>query len=188
MHEELIVAGLKRHDEMCLQHTMQLYGKLVYYIIGKIVGNNESSVEELASDTFMDIWKKAVHIDLSKGTLKNLICLIARHNALNYLKSINKYKNILLLDEIAEEEAVDMTPESMLIEKEDFNALKSAIESMKEPDSSIFMLRYLYHFTISDIAEHMNMNRAQVDNHLSKGRKKLKAKLDSVKGLCNENE
>ncbi len=188
MQEELIVAGLKGHDEKCLQHVMQLYGKLVYYIIGKIVGNNQSSVEELASDTFMDIWEKAGCIDLSKGTLKNLICLIARHNALNYLKSIRKYKNILLLDEFADEEAVDVTPESMLIQKEDLNALKSTIESMKEPDSSIFTLRYLYHFSISDIAERMNMNRAQVDNHLSKGRKKLKATLDSVKGLCNENE
>ena len=82
VQEERIVSGLKRHDEKCLEDVMRLYGKLVYFVISKIIGKDDGTVsEELASDTFMSIWNKAEYINLSKGTLKNLTCTIARNNA-----------------------------------------------------------------------------------------------------------
>lgn len=178
MKEENIVEGLIKKDEACLKVMIALYGKLAYSVIYRFVSAVDPQVvEELTSDTFYDLWSKAEKIDLRRGSLKNLICLVARSKALNYLKSVNRKKPWLPLDD---ETADSPGPEMKLMEEESLQELLYLIREQKEPISSIFLLRYFYHASIPDIAAKLSMKRSQVDNYLSRGRKRLLEQIEKA--------
>lgn len=178
MRDEIIVEGLRNRDEAYLKEMIAVYGKLVYSIVHRIITDIDPQVaEELASDTFFDMWCKAEKIDLKRGSLKNYICLVARSKALNHRRVLNK-EMCLLLSENFSEDGLD--PESQILEEENLQELLEVIRQQKEPLSSIFIMRYLYFYSITEIADKLGMNRSQVDNYLSRGRKRLSEKLGKV--------
>jgi RNA polymerase sigma factor (sigma-70 family) len=65
-----------------------------------------------------------------------------------------------------------------MLDKEGLQELLDVIRELKEPAGTILMLRYLYCFNIPEIADRMDMKRSQVDNYLSRGRKRLLEKLN----------
>lgn len=178
MDEEKIVEGLRHKDEASLKVMIAIYRKLAYSIIHKIIGDiDKQAIEELTSDTFYDLWCKAEKIDLKRGSLKNLICLVARSKALNYRRRLTKGQAISLIEDVEEE---DIDPELKIIEKENIQKLLGAIRQLKEPASRILILRYLYCYSITEIADKLGMKRSQVDNYLSRGKKRLLDKLEKV--------
>lgn len=71
--------------------------------------------------------------------------------------------------------------EGEIISKENRKEILDLINSMKEVDREIFIRRYFLDEDIELISQKVNMNRANVDNRLSRGRKFLKEKLDFFK-------
>lgn len=178
MSDEKLVDGLKNKNEAILKELIGIYGKLVYSIISRIISSLDSqAIEELTSDTFLELWQNAKKIDLSRGSLKNLICLIARSKALNYWKKINKRKHEALADELVNDEE---NPEIIMLEEENLQELIYIIKDQKEPTATIFIMRYLYFYSIAEIADKLSMKRSQVDNYLSRGRKSILNKLEGV--------
>lgn len=174
MQEELLVLGLQKQEQHTLEEVMKQYGKLVYYVIHKIIDSeHHDAIEEIFSDTFFDLWNNANSIDLSKGTLKNLLCVIARNNAINYLKK-SKHNTLIYLDECKDLHLSKEDLEESIITNENIQNILDAIKELNELDSSIFILRYFYHWSIEDIMKKYDLKRHQIDNRLSKGRKKLK--------------
>lgn len=179
MKDEKIVEGIRKKDETYLKEMIAIYGKLVYSIVHKIIADiDPQAVEELTSDTFFDLWCKAEKIDLKRGSLKNFICLVARSKALNHRRLLNKGQCILLSENEAEE---GIDPESQMVEEENIQELLGVIRQLKEPVSRIFIMRYLYYYSITEIADKLEMKRSQIDNYLSRGRKRLLEKLGKVR-------
>lgn len=178
MEDEIIIEGIRNKKEACLKEMITQYGKLAYSIIYKIVGDIDShAVEELVSDTFFQLWSKAEKIDLRRGSLKNLICLIARSKALNHRRVLNKGQYCLLSEDESEE---GDDPESQILEDENLQELLDVIREQKKPISTIFIMRYLYCYSIMEIADKLKMKRTQIDNYLSRGRKRLLERLEKV--------
>lgn len=178
VRDENIVEGLRNKDEACLKEIISTYSKLAYSIIYRIIGDIDPQVvEELTSDTFFDLWRKAEKIDLNRGSLKNLVCLVARSKALNRRKLLWKGQ-CTLLSENEEEKGAD--PEAQMLEEENVQELLGTIRGLKEPASRIFIMRYLYLYSITEIADKLGMKRSQVDNYLSRGRKRLSEDLGGV--------
>lgn len=178
MKDESIVEGIRNKDETYLKEMIAIYGKLAYSTIHKMIADIDPQVvEELTSDTFFDLWCKAEKIDLKRGSLKNLICLVARSKALNHRKMLNKGQCFLLSEDETEE---GMDPESQMLEEENLQELLGVIREQKEPASTILIMRYLYYYNITEIADKLGMKRSQIDNYLSRGRKRLLEKLGKV--------
>lgn len=145
MQEELIVHGLKSRDEYYLEMLMKLYGKLVSYVIKKLLGPDDpAAVEE-----------------------------IARNLTFNYIKKNKKYKEADATFAPAPYASLD----SAVLSGEAVSEILTIIRSLKEPYCKIFLLRYFYELEIDEIAHILSMNRSQIDNYLSRGRKLLKHDL-----------
>lgn len=179
MKDEKIVEGLRNRNEACLKEMIVLYGKLVYSIIYRLIADIDPQVvEELVSDTFFDMWSRADRIDLNRGSLKNLICLVARSKALNHRKLLVKGQ----CRQLPEDESIDgMDPESQFLKEENLQELLNIIREQKEPSSRILIMRYLYCYSITEIASKLEMKRSQVDNYLSRGRKRLLERLENIR-------
>ena len=178
MQEETLVLQLQAGDEQALEEIIKQYAKPVHYVIRGILGEHYSQAcDELTNDVFYTIWRKSDKIDLSRGSLKALLCTIGRNLALNYLKKHKNKRLETVLEEYETETKEQHGPEGRLLQQEGMQELLTTIAELGEPDSSIFKHRYFYFYPVSDIAEKMNMKREQIDNHLSRGRKKLSALL-----------
>ena len=106
-----------------------------------------------------------------------MLCLIARSRALDYLKKNQKLsRNVEYSEEFTMQES---SVEETLIEEEKYKELCETIKSLKEPTATIFKMRYFQNESIENIAFELGMKREQVDNHLSRGRKKLLQLLES---------
>ena len=55
--------------------------------------------------------------------------------------------------------------------------MHEVIEDMKEPDHTIFLLRYFYFFTVREIAVQVNLKEDNVESRLRREAKKLRKKL-----------
>lgn len=175
--EEKILLGIQNRNEKYLDQAIKDYGRLMYALIERFIHNDHAAVEEIVSDVFIELWNNAARIDLTRGSLKNMLCLIARSRALDYLKKNQKLsRNIEYSEEFTMQES---SVEETLIEEEKYKELCETIKSLKEPTATIFKMRYFQNESIENIAFKLGMKRDQVDNHLSRGRKKLLQLLES---------
>ncbi len=175
MKEKIILEGIQEKKEKYLEEAIKEYGRLIYSLVNKFVHNDNEAVEEVVSDVFIELWSNASHIDLARGSLKNMLCIIARSRAMDYLKK-TRYQR----DEVEYTENLALQTLSIdetLVEEENYNELCDIIKRLKEPYSVIFQMRYFQNESIEKIALALNMKREQVDNHLSRGRIKIKELL-----------
>ena len=173
--EKEILEGIQHKKEKYLEEAIKEYGRLIYSLVKQFVHNDNEAVEEVVSDVFIELWTNASRIDLSRGSLKNMLCLIGRSRALDYLKKTRHERDEVEYTENLAPQALSV--DETLVEEENYNELCEIIKRLKEPYSVIFQMRYFQNESIEKIAFELNMKREQVDNHLSRGRKKLKELL-----------
>ena len=78
-------------------------------------------------------------------------------------------------------------PETEAVRQEAIQATKEAVDSLGEPDRSIFLRYYYLYQKTDEIAAAMGIKPSIVRNRLSRGREKLKTRLVE-RGLCYEAE
>ncbi|WP_027399469.1 sigma-70 family RNA polymerase sigma factor [Anaerovorax odorimutans] len=177
MNDDQIILLLENSPSKGLEAAINQYGDLVKWITLKIIGNNQQDLEECVSDTFVRLWQSIHRFDKSKNiSLKNYLCGIARHTALDYRRKIGRSGDLLPLEEVELKIDTDIADEI----SNNINAeiIKSAIDSLPPPDKEIFIYRYYFYEKISDIAGRLSIDAKTVENKLYRGRKKLKTILE----------
>jgi RNA polymerase sigma-70 factor (ECF subfamily) len=67
--------------------------------------------------------------------------------------------------------------ESDFAQKLNDNIVHDSVNSMDEPTRSVFILRYFYYEKVNDIARRLGITPKTVENHLYRGKGKLKWEL-----------
>ncbi|WYJ88852.1 hypothetical protein A5888_000571 [Enterococcus sp. 9E7_DIV0242] len=102
--------------------------------------------------------------------MKTWTLTIARNASIDKKRQILRKQDILPLDQAKEQATYDR-----YLEKEQFLVL---IGSLSAEDQLIFLNHYFYKETPQEISTLLSIDVSQVYNHLSRGRKKLKAVLE----------
>ena len=138
---------LKKHDEKALDIIILKYTPLVSSVIYNISDGalSKEDIEELASDTFVSLWKNADRFDSEKP---------------------------VDIDETDIEDDYSINESTEL--KEMAEELKKAVDLINEPDREILIRHYFYYQKIEYISECMNISPATVKVKLHRTRKKLK--------------
>lgn len=161
---------LKKHDEKALDIIILKYTPLVSSVIYNISDGalSKEDIEELASDTFVSLWKNADRFDSEK--LTGYLCAIAKHKTFDLL---DKRRIIPVdIDETDIEDDYSINESTEL--KELAEELKKAVDLINEPDREILIRHYFYYQKIEYISECMNISPATVKVKLHRTRKKLK--------------
>ena len=178
MDDKQIIDLYFERAESAIKETEQKYGRYCYAIAYRILDNDEDA-KEIVNDTYLKIWNtippnRPVH-------LKSYVGMISRQLSFDRYEKYHAKKRgeiLLVLDELAEcipdnsddvniGESIDLT-----------NALNVFIGSLPSRTQSIFVLRYWYSFSISEIAEKHGMEEGSVAVLLLRTRKKLKTFLN----------
>lgn len=76
------IEGLKRRDPCAMKDLYDRYGRLVYSVVYRIIGNG-GETEEIVQETFLRVWTRAHLIDDSRATLGPWVLAIARNLAID---------------------------------------------------------------------------------------------------------
>ncbi|MGN1032420.1 MAG: RNA polymerase sigma factor [Intestinibacter sp.] len=178
--EKRVTSLLKKSPEEGLRMAIDIYGPAVKTICTNILSNLEKEdVEEAISDTFFKLWKNIDNFQINKDkSLKRYIYAIARNVCFDKLRSLNLNSSLFDIDENNLGISVNMEDEYAKIHNE--KIIKEILDKFKEPDRSIFILRFFYFEKVKSIALKLNLDEKKVENILYRSKRKLKEEL--IKG------
>ena len=178
MRDAQIVAAIGSRDEDMMNYVINKYSRLLWPIASAVLHNvgSEQDVEEVVADAFIYLWEHPQKFDPSRGTLKTLLCVIARSRA------IDRYRELTRRQTVPLEEAVlsaGVGLQEQLMAAETNKELTAAVNALGEPAREILIRRYYYEQKPRQIALALGMTVKQVDNYLYRTKQQLRAALSA---------
>lgn len=176
-NDERILLLLKESPGDGISMALDAYGGPVRTICRNILYDcSPEDIEEAAADSFVELWRSVDRFKTGGDySLKSYLFGITRHTALDKRRTLKKGDSMLSVDDVFIEADIDL--ESDFDRKQSDTIVHDSVNSMQEPARSVFILRYFYFEKVSDIAERLGLDRKAVENHLYRGKSKLKWEL-----------
>ncbi|MBQ9112740.1 MAG: sigma-70 family RNA polymerase sigma factor [Clostridia bacterium] len=178
MDDKQIVELYWDRSEDAIAQTEKKYGWYCRYIAQRILGNEEDA-EEVVNDTYLKTWNSIP--PHRPDELKPYVAMICRRTALDRHEKNSADKRgygqtALILDELAEciPSNADNFGETLALHE----ALNKFIRSLPEKTRRIFVRRYWYASTVTELCHAFSMKESNVKMLLLRTRKKLKEFLE----------
>lgn len=179
MTDEKIVDLYWERSEQAIEETEKIYGRYFHYIAYEILRNDEDA-EEIVNDTYLKAWNTIP--PERPNPLKAFLGRITRQLSLNRLEQNKAQKRgggqcLVALDELAEcisdnNSSSDVVEIMALTE-----SLNHFLRGLPLEQRRIFINRYWYMSSISDIANFYNVSESKITSMLFRTRNKLKEHL-----------
>ena len=171
-----MVAAIAEGDAEAMNRVMGKYSRLLWPIASAVLKNagSEQDVEECVADAFIYLWQHPERFDPGRGTLKSLLCIVARTRAIDRFRQLSR-KGTLPLEEAVLSASVGMQEE--LMSRETKKELIAAVNALGEPGREILVRRYYYEQKPREIALALGMTVKQVDNSLYRSKRALRQVL-----------
>lgn len=179
MKDETIIAAVAARNEEVMNNVIDRYSRLLWPIANAVLKNAGSiqDVEECVADAFVYLWEHPDKFDPGRGSLKSLLCIVARSRA------IDRYRQIVRHSTLPLEEAVLADQFGMhdaLLREQTRQEVLSAVNTLGEPGREILVRRYYYNQKPREIALAMNLTVKQVDNSLYRAKRQLRDVLTAL--------
>ena len=179
MDDKQILDMLWQRNEQAIDAMQRTYGKYCRYIAVRIV-DNEQDADEILDDVWLGAWNT-----IPPGRpepLKGYLGALTRNLAINRFTQNRAQKRAgnaaLALDELAECVPADgsaLDPTEQIHLRDTLNAF---LASLPQKTRRIFLGRYWYNASLSELAAAHGMRENAVANLLLRTRKKLKQTLE----------
>ena len=170
-------------NENAIKETENKYGRLCFNIAKNILSDAEDA-KECVNDTYLGLWNAIPPARPNNFTA--FICKIARNISLKRFTFLTRDKrNTNMLVSLSELEDI-LSDESINGEFSDENIGKLISEFLwneKEIARNIFIRKYYFFDSLSDIANQYSFTESKVKSILYRTRNKLKEYL-IMKGVC----
>lgn len=166
-------------DEGAIEATAQKYGAYCSAVARNIL-DDPQAVEECLNDTWLRCWNAIP--PQRPLSLKSFAGRITRNLALTCLRAKDAQKRgggqaELALDELSECVSGEPTPEDALDRQAVQEALDRFLGGLTEPQRSLFLRRYWYLDSISQLARRFGMSESRAATTLHRLRARLKKHL-----------
>ena len=180
MTDDKIINLYRQRSELAIAESSKKYGSYCHTVANNILNNNEDS-DECVNDTWFRAWNAIP--PAHPACLKLFFAKITRNLAFDKLKARSAIKRgsdeiSLVLDELDECIAGNSDVEALILTKELVKSINSFLHTLSEHDCNVFVRRYFFADTISDIAKRYGQSPNNITVNLSRTRKKLKIYLE----------
>ena len=173
MEDAKIIELFFQRNEQAVKETDTAYGRKLYVLSNNILNNREDA-EESVSDTYMETWKsippkrpKYFYAFLAS------ICRNMSFNRLDWRMAAKRNAEVVALTQEMELCIPDSRQEVDMDRRELKRLLESFLETLSKESRLIFLRRYLYVDTVSEIAARYGISESKVKTQLHRTRAKL---------------
>ena len=179
MKDSDIIALFWQRDETAIKETQKQYGNYCTAIADRILGNFEDA-QECLNDTLLRAWnsippEKPRSLALYLGTIIRRIA-ISKYRSIHQQKRGNGELHTIL-EEIESSLFSQDDPETEVLQKELTEKIKSFLQTIPERERNVFLSRYFYAYSVTEIAQACRLTETNVRSILSRTLTKLKKRL-----------
>lgn len=175
LDDSKIIELFYARSEQAIMELSAKYGSVCSKVAKNIL-NDPHDAEECVNDAYLGAWNTIP--PQSPDPLLTYICRIVRNlSIMKYHVNTAAKRNSFYdaaLDELEDCLACFETVEDQLTAKELSAALDRFLDMLDQENRVMFVRRYWYSDSISEIAERLHMSKNNVSVHLSRVRKKLR--------------
>ena len=180
MDDNRIVELYLLRDETAVEQTLKKYGRRLQALSHGIVKDRQTA-EECENDTYKEAWN-SIPPHEPRSYLYAFLARITRHISLNRCRSSNRLKRHAFICELtAEMEQCIPSPDDVdcrINDMEFGSAINGFLKKLNEEKRSIFIRRYWYLDSISDISKRFSLSESKVKTTLFRCRNELRAYLE----------
>lgn len=181
LDDRKIVSLFLQRDESAIRHTSEKYGKQLRALSHKIVQDLQTA-EECENDTYRAAWN-SIPPNEPNDYLYPFLARIIRHLSLNCCRNRSRLKRNAYICELSTEmEQCIPAPddcECQIADVELKDTINGFLASLDAEKRNIFLRRYWYLDSISDISKRFALSESKVKTTLFRTRNKLREYLES---------
>ena len=166
-------------NDQAIRATSEKYGHHCKAIAKNIL-NNEEDAEECVNDTYLNAWNSMpTHWPEQLATFLGKITRNLSFNKYkhNHAEKRGSGEMVLVLDELIDCVSDTDNVEQIIDRQELIKAINSFVRSLSTEKRNIFVCRYWYADSVSEIAKDYGMLQGSVSKTLERTRKQLKTYL-----------
>ena len=149
-----LVLRLQRRDPHALAELYDRYGRLAYALILRVV-RDVGAAEDLVQETFLRVWTRAQAFDVQKGSIGPWLLAVARHRAIDYLRSAGVRERNNVEFEETEHPSLFIDMERGILASDRARRVKAAVEKLSATERQVIELAYFEGLTQTEMAERM---------------------------------
>lgn len=178
MDDNRIIELYFARNESAIRHTDDTYGRRLFALADSIV-RNQQDAEESVSDTYLRAWqtippKRPVHFFAYLAK----ICRNLALNKLDWNQAAKRKAEVVCLTQEMEACIPDRARERQMEARELGMVLDRFLRTLSAENQMIFLRRYWYVDTISEIALRYGISESAVQMRLSRTKEKLRTFLE----------
>ena len=176
MNDDQIIDLYWQRNDAAIRETSRKYGVYCFSIAENILKCREDS-EECVNDTWLQTWNSIP--PQRPNIFRMYLAKITRNLSFNRYQAQHAVKRgggkiSLVLDELSECVADTSDPADIYQKKELEQHINCFVRSLSERDGNIFIRRYFFTESVSEIAKHYHLTENNVMVILSRTRRKLR--------------
>ena len=181
MDDGKIVDLFLLRNELALEYTKAKYGKKLVFLSDSIVKDKQTA-EECENDTYLKAWD-SIPPNEPREHLFAYLARIIRNISLNRCRDTKRLKRDALICELSEElENCIPSPDDVENCIDDIslgNAINGFLEKLDSEKRKVFIRRYWYLDSVSEISSLFGMSESKVKSTLFRCRNSLREHLES---------
>lgn len=178
MEDHKIVDLYWQRSEYAIKETSTKYGRMLDGISYSLLSSREDA-EECVNDTYLEAWNKMP--DDRPAYLGAYLSRIVRCISIDRFRASHRQKRgeaVGLTDELADCIPSGMTPEEEYENGRIAKVINKFLFELDEEKRRIFVRRYFYSDSVSDIADRLHIGQSKVKTTLHRLRNELREYLE----------
>jgi RNA polymerase sigma-70 factor, ECF subfamily len=173
LSDDVLIRRIANADQLAMRTLFARHRIAIYRWLVRLVGE-EGLAEDLLSDVFLDVWRKARSFE-GRSSVSTWLLAIARHKALSARRRRTQAERTIELgDELAWTIADPVDDPEVLLEKKDReDLLRRSLARLSPEHGEVIDLTYYHGKSIKEIAEIVGINEATVKSRTFYARKRL---------------
>lgn len=180
MDDNKIIDLYLHRDETAIKQTSEKFGDRLRALAYGIVKDHQTA-EECENDTYLQAWN-SIPPHEPRNYLYAFLARITRHISLDCCRKRSRLKRSAYISELsAEMEQCIPAPDDMECRIDDIvlgQAINKFLGTLSEEKRNIFIRRYWYLDSISDIARRFSLSESKVKTMLFRSRNRLRDYLE----------
>jgi RNA polymerase sigma-70 factor (ECF subfamily) len=178
--DAVLIGHIASGDKHAMKILFARHNVRVYRFLARIVGDR-TAAEDLVSDVFLDVWRKAGQFE-GRSQASTWLLAIARYKALSQLRT----RPTECLDESAAENIEDPSDNpAVVFEKKDRNELlRRCLQQLSAGHREVLDLVYYHEKSMEEVAQILQIPEATVRTRMFYARKRL-ADLLKAEGIVH---
>ena len=167
--DEVLIRRIAHGDQLAMRTLFARHRLAIYRWLLRLVGD-ETLADDLLSDVFLDVWRKATSFE-RRSSVSTWLLAIARHKALSARR---RRTDVELNAELASTVADPAdNPELVLQKKNREELLRHSLTRLSPEHGEVIDLTYYHGKSIKEVAEIIGINEATVKSRTFYARKRL---------------